>query len=135
MAERGEHQPGRVVDPQTSTEYALCVYSEAPVGLTTNATVPANALKWSGTSTGYKYADPAGAAGGIAKILLKGREGDRTKILVKGGGANLADPALNLVEPVTAQLVKTGSPPCWEATYSGSAVLVSDGSQFKAKAE
>ena len=42
-------------------------------------------------------------------------------------------PALPLTTPVRVQLVRTGSPVCWEATYS--APTKNDSTEFKGKSD
>src|SRR5262249_38422492 len=85
-------------DP-ASTEYYLCIYAPA---LVLQAVVPAGAPWAAAGSSGFKYKEDTGAAGGLKKIKLKGGAGN-AKILIKGGGLNLDDP-LPLTQPVLVQV-------------------------------
>lgn len=122
-------------DPTSATDYALCIYAGTPATLLEELAVPAEGTKWTPSGTvGYKYKDTAGTAAGIQKIVLRGSTENKAKLLVKGRGANLPDPALGSIPaPVTAQLVKTDTPVCWEATYDAH-VIKNEPDQFKAKA-
>ena len=55
------------------------------------------------------------------------------EIVVKGKGAHLAMPAIGLSTPVTARLVRIGTPMCWEATFS--APSRNDAALFKARSD
>ena len=120
---RPDHQRIRVL--------RLCGTSTA---LVTSASVPADPGLWEASgSSGYKYKALFETESGIRKIVLRGSEANKAKVIMKGKGVNLADPTLDLPEPVTAQLVKEESALCWGATYAGSAILENEIDQFKAK--
>lgn len=100
------------------------------------ATVPGGAGGWATIgSTGYKYRDPSGVAAGLQKVILKGHNDDKTKLVVQGKGANLPDPDLSsFAAPVQVQLRKSDNPTlCWESTFTAGDVSKNDASQFKAK--
>lgn len=88
---------------------------------------------WKASSTGFKYNDPATAADGVRTILLKSGAAERARANVKGNGAGLTMPALGLTTPVTARLVRIGTPACWESTFSAPAR--NDVTTFKAKSD
>lgn len=112
--------------PLGSTEYYLCIY--AP-GLVLQAIVP-NITNWSATgTTGFKYDEATGAAGGLTKIKLKQGTG-KAKILVKGQGVNLDDP-LPLTQPVLVQL-QNSTGQCWEHQFA-SPEIHNSAEQFKDK--
>jgi hypothetical protein len=110
--------------PQTSTDYALCLYAAAaPL---TDAVVESDALRWRLLSgKGYSYLDSALAQDGIQKVLLKGKVGaDRSKILWKGKGIGLPDltpgtlPLASANFPVTVQVLNTGTNVCFESVFA-----------------
>ena len=68
--------------------------------------VPPGSTDWQELSTkGYKYS--TGSADGITKVLLKGSDRDRSKVLVKGKGTDLPDLTLPISPLVTVQLVNS----------------------------
>jgi len=109
-----------------ATAYDLCVYDEV-------GGVPAIALKgsipaggtcsnrpcWRAGTTGYRYADRDGRAGGIIKIILKPGDEGTAKIIVKGKGTSLSLSALPLAQDtqVTVQLKNTEGV-CWTTSYA-----------------
>jgi len=80
-----------LADPLNTATYAVCFYTNA--GLVSQAAVPPSSTKWSPISTkGYKYKDNTLAEDGIQKIIAKGSTtAGKSKLLVKGKGANLPD--------------------------------------------
>jgi hypothetical protein len=55
-------------DPRSTTDYTICLYEGPTSALVGQATILANSIRWRATGTrGYRYADPAGAAGSITK--------------------------------------------------------------------
>lgn len=120
-------------DPVGTHAYELCIYDGA--GLKSSSTIPAGSL-WSEKNTGFRYRDPAGAAEGIQKILLKAGADEKAKIIVKGRGAGLDMPALDtLTSPVTVQLRRAGGSVCWGAVYSFPPALKNTSETFKDKAD
>jgi hypothetical protein len=100
-------------DPTAGTQYFVCIY--AP-GLVFDAIIP-NGPPWvTAGSTGYKYKDVAGAAGGVTKMKVKEGMGGKAKILIKGKGMNLDDP-LMLTQPVLVQL-QASNGECWEHQFT-----------------
>ena len=100
--------------PLTATSYQLCVYNGTP-SLILSALAPAggfcdpsNPTKacWSEKTTGYNYKDKEFTPKGIQKLIL--REGlvpGKAKIILKGKGTLLDDPAIPLAtSAVTVQL-------------------------------
>jgi hypothetical protein len=94
-------------DPTSTNDYFFCVY--APT-LVMESIIPHGA-PWSATGSGFKYTENTGAAGGIQKIKLKNGAGN-AKLLVKGAGTNLSDPAMPLTQPVLVQ-VQSSLGSCW----------------------
>jgi Thrombospondin type 3 repeat len=124
-------------DPQSSADYALCLYTGVALHPLTELTVPADSMKWKPVSTkGFKYKDSGGSADGVTNILLKSGAAGKSKALVKAKGTNLSLPPFgNLPLPVTAQLVNSETNACFQATYVLQDVKKNDLGQFKAKAQ
>jgi hypothetical protein len=119
-------------DPSASTDYQLCVFAEtggAPT-LLMGANVPADATLWRPVgSSGYKYGDVAAAAGGVKRILLRGGALGKSKLLVKGHGAQLGDPALPLgldLSGIRVQLTNGSSGVCWESEFPLDTITADD---------
>ena len=80
--------------------------------------IPADAQRWSPISDeGYRYRD-AGGLDGIRKIILQGSNFVRSRIIVKGKGANLPDVHPPLTTPIRVQLRNTRTNICWAATFN-----------------
>jgi hypothetical protein len=120
-----------LLDPLSTAQYSLCLY-ENGVG-TETINVLADSTKWQTIdSKGFKYKDPGGTQDGVQKIILKGSTDNKSKILVKGKGANLpvsAEPTLTL--PVTVQLVNSDTGVCFTSNFTTAKKNVTD--LFKAK--
>ena len=105
-------------DPTAGTVYNLCLYYGGTLRSAIRLTDPA---KWSvvGTS-GYKYADKTGSAGGITGAALKAGEAGKTKVDFKGKGDSLPDPLpMPSLPPDIVVVVRNSSTPtCFSATYS-----------------
>jgi cysteine-rich repeat protein len=123
--------PAQIADPTATGDYALCVYANG--ALVAGAGLPAGG-KWTVAKIGYQYADPSGSPNGMVKALLKSGAAGKAKVLVKGKGNNLPDPALgSLAYPVTVQMVHTGTGFCVAASYASGNVVSSGSGIFKAK--
>ena len=129
-------------DPTATANYRLCIYTAASEGLVFEAAIPPSALLWKPIgSKGYKYKDGSGAQNGITKIVLKGSDSAKSKVLVKGKGAPLPDipaatnPSLELDLPVRVQLVNGDNGICFEANYQSADVRKNTTGTFKGKAQ
>jgi cysteine-rich repeat protein len=123
--------PANLGSPPTSDGYAFCLYAGGALLAGGDLAAGSN---WTATATGYKYSDPSGASDGITKSLLKRGGAGKSKVLVKGKGNNLPDPALgSLPLPVTAQLVNTTSGFCVGASFAAPNVITGGASAFKAR--
>jgi hypothetical protein len=124
-------------DPTALDGYTLCVYDA--VGLVLRADVPSGGIClggvpcWAGKGAGYKFKDKGAASGGVTGITLKAGDALKTKAIVKGGGGNLGDAPIPLVEPVTSQLFRADGSLCIGGEFSGTHVLLNADGQFKAK--
>jgi len=104
-------------DPTATAIYAMCVYENGV--LTTTLAVPPSASLWKSISTkGFKYKDTAGSSFGIQKILLHGSTSSTSKVLVKGKGSLLPNPAVPLTLPVEVQVINSDTGVCFDATYT-----------------
>ncbi len=129
-------------DPTSTATYSLCVYSGASPTLVAEVNVSASGSLWKPIgSKGYKYKDKNGTQDGIQKIILKGKDQNKSKALVKGKGDNLPDlppasnPALALDLPVTVQLINHDNGICFEGVYDSGDVKKNEPALFKAKAQ
>jgi len=103
-------------DPTASTTYSLCLFQAG--ALTHTVTVPPSLTLWTPISTtGFKYKDMTLSAQGIQRVILRGSDEDRAKIIVKGKGVDLPDPTPALTLPVLVQWVNSDSGLCWEGTF------------------
>ena len=124
-------------DPSTTTNYLLCIYDAS--GEKLSAEAPADGMCgtkpcWKVLGTvGFKYANTAGSADGLTKVLLKAGSAGKGKLGVNGSGPNLHLPTLPLTTPVRVQLRQDASSACWEATYS--TATTNTASAFKAKSD
>lgn len=128
-------------DPLTSASYVLCVYdasadpqpllaAAAPAGGTCKSGKPC----WKIAGTGFKYNDGLYTPDGLQSVQLKeGLVDGKSKIQVKGRGANLAAPVLPLTVPITVQLHNTDTAVCWEAVFT--TPTSNDGIKLKAKGD
>jgi hypothetical protein len=121
-------------DPTTgATSYSLCIYAGTTAAITAQIPSPAG---WKAVSTkGYKFSDSSAGGDGIFKVLLKADAAGKSKLLVKGKGANLDLSALPLNGPseVLVQLLRSDDPTCFEATFPAASFDADDAAQFKAK--
>jgi cysteine-rich repeat protein len=138
-AETSQQQFGM---PTGTTAFTLCIYAGSAVALVARAEVPPDPVKWRPISDkGWKYKDQSGAADGVQKMLLKGGAVGKSKVLVKGKGAQLPDlPSETLPVaadgfPVTVQLFNNATSPCWASAFAAGDVKKNTAEQFKAKSE
>jgi hypothetical protein len=121
-----------------SEDFDLCIYAPGLV-LQGAAVAGPNWSLGAGQHQSYLYQDPSGAVGGVTKVKLHNPGGGvgTTKILFKGGGANLDDP-LPLTQPVLVQVqdgtigVVSMVNNCWEHQFS-SPQIKSSATLFKDK--
>lgn len=114
------------------TNYTLCIYDDDNLK---GSVIVSPLANWSPISTkGYKYKDPTGSVAGITKVLLKGGDPGKSKILVKGKGGSLPQFPLMFSQSidVTVQLLRNDDPQCWESVFTPPAVKTT-GTQFKDK--
>jgi N-acetylneuraminic acid mutarotase len=127
-------------DPVTSDGYELCIYDAT--GLVASATAPAGSAcpgrtGWRSTGSGFRYRNRARTPDGIASISLKQGAADaRARIVVKGKGSLLPVPNLaGLASPLTVQLRRSGTGPCWGSQFGFPPAVRNDGATFRDRAD
>jgi len=127
-------------DPLNTTSYTLCVYHADPTELFMEVDVPAvgtcggqDCWRTIGTK-GYKYRDRGEANDGVAKLILKGGDADKAKIVIKGRNIDLPTPLVGIddTNDVTVQLHNTDNANCWEAVFTPDDVRRAGGGKYKA---
>jgi hypothetical protein len=104
-------------NPTSGTAYDLCLYYGVSLR---SAMRLADSSKWVATgTTGYRYTDRTGAAGGITSATVKGGSVGRSKVTFTGKGNNLPDPLpMASVPPSVTVVVRNSSTPtCFSAEY------------------
>ena len=124
-------------NPVTQTRYALCIYdSNGPrvaVDVPPAGTCGARDCWRLIPRRGYRYVDRSGGNDGTTRIVLRGHDLDKAKIVFKSQGQNMPDPMLPYNPPVQVQLVNDGTAVCWEAEFALSDFLQNGSTRFKAK--
>jgi hypothetical protein len=74
---------------------------------------------WKSLATGYRYKNKSAAPDGLTDVKLRVSGAGELSLVVKGKGANLALPSLDLTPPVRLQLVVSDSAgsSCWESHF------------------
>ena len=124
--------PADFADPTVSARYALCIYDGLGVPIAI-ANVPPSGTLWTATAHGYQYNDPAGSADGIQKIILKASASGKSKVIVKGKGANLPDPVLGSLSGPVLALLANSDTDFWFFGYE-TTVVSNTATLFKGKA-
>lgn len=121
-------------DPTDATTYSLCLYAGTMEELVGSASIPPSAATWTPVGDkGYQYKEKTGAVAGLQRVILKGSDNDRSKIVLKGKGSNLPLPPLPLASPVRVQLMDVDSEICWESVLDSGDFIANDAAAFKAK--
>ena len=107
--------------PTTVTDLTLCIFDQS--GLKLSSTVPAAGTChekpcWRADPTKLKYVDSERTPDGIEHLLLRSGEAGRAGLLARGQGEGLGLTALDLNGTVTARLVRSGGPACWQAEFA-----------------
>lgn len=118
--------------PQTTTDYAICVYDGAAPTRIATLLVPAASATWSSTRDGLRYSDTAAVRDGVRAIQIKPR-GDRTRLIARGRGTSLPDIDLSaLAAPVLIQL-NNDAGACWQSSFTSSEIVATGAGEFHAK--
>lgn len=125
--------------PTATADYALCLYGGPAMTLLPGGqvSVPHSATAWAPRGqAGWSYTDTAAAADGVHRMTLKGSDDGRSKIVLKGKGASLPDPALPISPtsfPLVVQLLNDETSTCWESTFTAGDVTKNVAELFKAR--
>lgn len=131
----GLSAPADFANPIAGNHYDFCVYDNGVLKI--GASAPADAERWKPLRRGYRYKDPT-ATGGVARMLLKTKDDNVAKIVVKGRGAALeaGQVTLPFTGPVRVQAVNSATAQtgiCWESTFDSGDFLINEAGLFKAK--
>ena len=112
-------------NPTTSTGYELCVFTRdlVPSGFPRVAAELARGQAcgqtpcWHAQSSGFRYRDSTGSAGGILRTLLRATSDRRSTLKVVGRGVTLFPP---LADEVIVQMSTSDASPsrCWSTTFT-----------------
>jgi len=120
-------------NPTQTTQYDVCVYDGN--GVKMHMTVPPGSgwftLGSASEPKGYRYRDLDASADGITSIKSKTSSLNRATLRVSGKGANLPDPSIPLLYPVTAQLFASDGS-CWGAEFGQPDTRRNDQTNFRA---
>jgi hypothetical protein len=105
-------------NPLVDDGYALCIYEDEVLRRTLS--IPASAMRWKESPTGFSYLDKGGSPDGVTSVKLKeGLTPGTTKIKAKAKGGNLGLPDLaTLTGVLDVQLQRTDGSACWGARYT-----------------
>lgn len=130
-------------DPVSTANYALCVYENAALIMQVDAprggtcdVKPCWAVKGAPPNQkGYLYKDKPATPSGMQLLKLQKGAG-KSKLLAKGKGVHLSDPAALPVMggTVAVQVANDVNANCWGDTYTGGEILLDDGVKLRAKA-
>jgi cysteine-rich repeat protein len=121
-------------DPRASATYTFCLFAGTSAAVAVAADIPADAAKWAALgSVGFRYRDTSAAANGIQRVVLRGSDAERARIVFRGKGAGLSltPPPLDL--PLTAQLTNHDTDVCWGATYDAGGVVRNQAGVLRAR--
>lgn len=120
----GPLSPSDVGRPLSGTSYTICLidFRDSAPTLLLSSSTPADGLCdgtpcWTLGRRGFRYADRARTADGLARILLHPTLTRKGRIALKGRGGDLDLPTFPLVPPVIVRLLRSDGPQCWEATF------------------
>lgn len=120
-------------DPTTMTPYHLCLYAGTAASIA-DIELPAGSPSWKATGTkGFKYKDKTTAVDGIKKVVLKGGDAGKAKVIVQGKGAMIPDLSPPFALPVVARIINGDSGACWASSFASSHVVKNESGLFKAK--
>lgn len=112
--------------PTTSTDYRVCVY-DGDDSILLDLLIPAGGNCgtdrpcWKESTAGFAYRNQIGTDDGVFDFTLRSGDEGKTKLELRAKGANLAMPALPLVQspsPVRVLVVNDETPTCFIASFS-----------------
>jgi len=104
--------------PHLSTALSLCIYGGDELVLSSTIDAAADCEGescWRINEHDAKFSDRSGTFEGLTGATI--REGMPGRITMKGSGAGLALPALDVALPVTVRLRRDDGTPCWQAEF------------------
>ena len=106
-------------DPVSDGSYNLCLYPNLPGAGALGAEVllPPGAPWVSRGEKGYSYRDLAGTVRGLTDVRVSTGDAGRTKLKVRGRGANLPSGTLPATS-YTVQLVDVLGGGCWSSSFA-----------------
>ncbi len=118
-------------DPTATAAYVFCLYDTR--GAVMGMQVPPGTA-WKPIKSGYRYVDPTQSAGGVKRIVLKGSDLDRSRIVVRGGGMNLPRPVLSgVTPPLVAQITNASNGICFEGRFPTESIQQNSAGHLRAK--
>jgi cysteine-rich repeat protein len=105
--------------PDSSTPYLFCLYDATMSTFATRAPAGGQCgghACWSRRRRGWNYLSPDFTPDGIARLVLRSGSG-KTRVLLRGRGANLRLGTSPLASPVLARLYRSDTGACWEAAH------------------
>jgi hypothetical protein len=113
--------PVDVGNPTTTSSYELCIFDQTSGTnhLVYDAHLPPGP-DWTPYSSGYRYRDTAGSAGGVTNVTLKEGITGHGSITIKGKGIDLPIPPLPLHQDPSVRVQLLNENACWEARYGTS---------------
>jgi hypothetical protein len=129
--------PAEIGDALATDSYSFCLY-DGNDALLAASTVPPGGTCTGGPcwkdldGLGFKYADGAGTADDVRKMLVKSGIAGKAKVIVKVQGESLEMPVFPPVLPLRAQLASTTGT-CWEAEFRAEGVTKSTPAVFGVK--
>ena len=129
-----------LASPLSTAQYDLCVYGAGGTVLGNELNAPADGLKWKIAGTrGYTYKDKFLVEDGTQKIVLRGNDADRARVIWKGKGENLptvppgALPVPGAGFPMVVQVSNSDTGVCFETSFGSVDVVKNEADQLKLK--
>jgi hypothetical protein len=129
-------------NPFTTTSQSVCIWTGAEESRMEKAyevTIPpggqcAGKACWKSMNDGYRFRDKDATNGGIRKLLIKGGDAGRARIVVQGKGPGLTVGSLPLAPADgVARVQIRNEETCWEANFSS--ISQNDSSKFTARSD
>lgn len=107
-------------DPTADAVYSMCFYAGGE--LLRGLVIPPASARWtrlgSQQNKGLRYLDRSATVDGVKRMLVRTSSDDRSRIIVKGTGANLPEFFLPFSLPVEVQLQNSETGVCWGSTFT-----------------
>lgn len=120
-----------------NTSFALCIYDSG--NLVLEARVGASPTYWKAIQNGFRYRDRAGLTDGYRRLVLKGGNAGRSRIVARLAGAPVPMPApfsptqfFAATSGITVQLRQSGGP-CYEVSFGNATIRRNTVNRFAAR--